>query len=243
MVFASNGIPRTLAAVLVMMLIGFGCGATLSDGSGEVASLGPTTVACSVIGSIRFPVDVLSGPELTREELAAEEVGRVLESFFVAGGGAEESGEYAEAEGFTVVSNELVLGYRDGDPISFFELDGESVAGWGGCQANRVDGDLVAERWYLTSPTESDAIILPIDVFGGGCVTNSGTETVTEVVSVDVLEATDQVTVTAWVRNLLGDEMCAGVGLVHHVEVELQEPLGERLLLDGGTIPASVPIS
>ena len=104
-------------------------------------------LACSVAGGVRFPVGLLDGPEFTGAELAATEVGRVLGSFFVGGEGEVEGGSYLLADGFSVVSESLVIGYDSGLPASSFEVVDGRVRAWGSCAPNYVRGDLVAARW------------------------------------------------------------------------------------------------
>jgi hypothetical protein len=226
-------------------LVAAACGAapdvdTGNPSAGRDPSVGGE-VACSVIGSIRFPVQHLAGPELAPDEFAAGEIGRTFESFFIGGEGSPEGGSYREAEGFTIVSDGLVLGYTDGRPNAFFEIAGDGVGGWGSCHPNLVEGDLVAYRWRPVSPVDRGLTTLPIEVEGGGCVTDSGTDITTEVASVEVVEEDEQVTLIAWVRDDRAQEMCAGVGLMVAATAELDSPLGDRILVDGGTVPSAAP--
>lgn len=199
---------------------------------------GSEEVACSVVGSIRFHTSYLDGAEYDGAEFADTEIGGILESFFVGGEGEPENQQYLGSDGFSVVSDSIVIGYQDDLPVTFFKLDGDGVSGWGGCQPTLVSGSLVAYRWQPVQPIESDSLVVPIQVEGGGCVTDGETEIITEVESVDVVEGPDRVDITVWVRERLVAG-CAGVGVMIDATAELSEPLGSRTLFDAGTIPAT----
>jgi len=188
------------------------------------------------VGSIRFPTSYLQGAEYDRAEFAATEIGGMLECFFVGGEGEPENQQYLGSAGFSVVSDSLVIGYQDDLPVTFFKLDGDRVSGWGGCQPNLVSGNLIAYRWQPAQPIQPDSLIVPIQVEGGGCVTDNETEVITEVQSIDVVESADRVEITVWVHERLVAG-CAGVGVMIDATAELAEPLGSRTLVDAGTIP------
>lgn len=222
---------RTPLVILLFALLAAGCGIgiDLTSGNGE-------EVACSVVGTIRFPTSYLQGAEYDRAEFAATETGGVLESFFIGGEGEPENQQYLGSDGFSVVSGSLVIGYQDDLPITYFKLDRERVSGWGGCQPTLVSGNLVAYRWQPAQPIEPDSSIVPIQVEGGGCVTGNETEVITEVQSVDVVESADRVEIIVWVRER-PVAACAGVGVMIDAKADLTEPLGSRALVDAGTIP------
>ena len=71
-------------------------------------------------GSTRFSASFLGGPELSPGEFVESPVGAELEAFFVDGPGSPEGGQFLRAEGFSVVSDSLVLGYSDLLPDSFY---------------------------------------------------------------------------------------------------------------------------
>jgi hypothetical protein len=228
------------------LLVALGLLAAVATACGTV---GPPSeseqVACTVAGSTRFPTAFLDGPESSRDEFTATEIGRTLERFFTDGDGAPEDFLYLDAEGFSVVSDSLVLGYLDGLPFVVFGLDGDRVTGHGSCHPNLVSGDRVTYRWQPVRPIDTDAITLPIEVDGEGCVTNGDTDVTTEIDSVDVVEDADSVRIVVWTRErerFLGDLLggCDGVGTLIDAEAVLAAPLGHRTLVDGGTIPGTV---
>jgi hypothetical protein len=198
-------------------------------------------VACSIAGGPRFSKTYMDGPEMTHDAFTATPQGRALEEFFVGGYGEVESGPYAELDGFSIVSDSYVLGYRDGLPIMDYTLDGDDVQQWGGCNTVLVYGDRTAGRWYPVGPIDATASVLPLRVEGGACVENGETRIVTEVVSIDVVETDDTVEITAWTREKGFTGMCAGVGIEIDAEVNLAAPLGGRILLDAGLIPPMPP--
>ena len=140
-------------------------------------------VACSISGQTRFAAAFLEGPEFTPEEFAAAtQEGPVLAAFFLGGAGEPENHHYMASEGFTVVSEGLVLAYQNGIPFADFSIEDGGVHGWGGCRPNLVDVDLVAYRWVPLPPVDRDATAVGIGVEGGGCVVAGKTDIVTEVV-------------------------------------------------------------
>ncbi len=68
------------------------------------------------------PVRYLAGPELTREEFLATDIGQILEATFIGGDAEAENFAYVRSDGFSIVSDSLVLGYRNGRPVSSFRL-------------------------------------------------------------------------------------------------------------------------
>lgn len=198
-------------------------------------------VACSISGQTRFAAAFLEGPEFTPEEFAAAtQEGPVLAAFFLGGAGEPENHHYMASEGFTVVSEGLVLAYQNGIPFADFSIEDGGVHGWGGCRPNLVDVDLVAYRWVPLPPVDRDATAVGIGVEGGGCVVAGKTDIVTEVVSIEVTESDDRVEIIAWTRDIGDYEMCAGVGVQIDAVAELSAPLGDRVLVDAGTVPPMV---
>jgi hypothetical protein len=229
---------RLLTVLSMLLVVSAACGRVGSASESE-------EVACTVAGSTRFSTTYLDGPESSREGFIATETGRRLERFFTVGDGAPEDFLYLDAEGFSVVSDSLVLGYLDGLPFVVFGLDGDRVTGHGSCHPNLVSGDRVTYRWQPVRPIDTDAITLPIEVDGEGCVTNGDTDVTTEIDSVDVVEDADSVRIVVWTRErerFLGDLLggCAGVGVLIDAEAVLAVPLGDRTLIDAGTIPDTV---
>jgi hypothetical protein len=185
----------------------------------------------------RFSPAFLDGPEYDHEEFFDTPIGTILEEFFTSGPGAGEGFMFVEAEGFSVVSSSLVLGYVDDVPTSSYRLEGDRIVGWGTCSLRWVEGELRAHRWRIGTDLTPDATEIPISVDGGGCTTNTGIEVVTEVAEIEVTETTDTVEITAWVRQLPWEGLCADVGLHHDATARLTSPLGDRVLLDAGAIP------
>lgn len=240
-----SAVFRSCLLLAVLSLVVSGCGVP-SEPAAEESDVPASTddasggVACSVAGGTKFSSSFLNGPELSREEFADTPVGAELDAFFVDGPGAPEGGQYQNAEGFSIVSDSLVLGYSDRLPDSFFVIEGGDVAGWGSCSPNLVSDDLVAGRWEPAGPINIRERTISLQVEGGACETDDGQEILTEVVDVDVEETESQVTITAWTRDKPFEGLCAGVGIMLDSQVELSSPLGDRSLLDGGTIPPRV---
>jgi hypothetical protein len=200
----------------------------------------PVEAACSVGGQARFALSFVDGPRLTAEEFIATEVGAGVDTFFTQGAGVPEGFMYRDADGFSQVSETLVLGYADGAIIAYFEVD-DPVGGWGTCTPTYVSGDLVAGHWYpATAALDHGALVVPIEVGAGACVTEDGIESMTELIEIQVSEYEDRIEVVAWTRNEQLDTPCAGIGISLEAEIELSAALGDRQLLDASTIPATV---
>jgi hypothetical protein len=221
---------RVAVPLVIALLVAAACGTGTPAG-------GEREVACSVGGSIRFPESFLQGPDQSRDRLAATVIGRVLDDFFMAGPGVDENDRYRDAEGFSPVSGTLVLGYVDGSPASYFTVEDGRVSGWGGCSPNLVEGDLVAVRWQPVQPVDLGATALSIEIFGDGCSTTAGTEIISEVVRIDVTETDGSVTIVAWTRTASLVGTCDEVAVLIGAQAQLATPLGDRTLLDGGTVP------
>lgn len=236
---------RSCLLVVVLGLVVSACGVPMepaaeeSDvpGSGDDSS---GDVACSSAGGTTFSSSFLNGPELSRNEFVDTQVGAGMEAFFVDGPGAPEGGQYERADGFSIVSDSLVLGYNGELPDSFFAIEDGGITGWGSCRPNMVSGDLVAARWEPAGPINIRGRTISLKVDGGACVTDDGHDVLTEMVDIDVEETGSQVTITAWTRDKSFEGMCAGVGITLDSQVELASALGDRSLLDGGPIPPRV---
>ena len=223
-------IRRLLLAAVSASLIASGCSFLGTLGAEEA-------VSCSYGGGSPFSKIYMNGPELTPYKFQQTPQGRTLNAFFIGGYGEVEAGPYGELDGFSIVSNSYVLGYRDGIPIMDYTLDGDDIQQWGGCNPVLVYGNRVASRWYPDTPIDATATVLPIRVEGGGCVEGSETRIITEIVSVDVVETEETVEIIAWTRDKGFTGMCAGVGIDIDAGAELASPLGIRTLLDTGLVP------
>ncbi len=105
-----KGIIAALAAAVVLI-----------GGCSHLQNLDPTVRAsCSVVGNDPFDLPYTRGPELTADQFLDTPQGEALDAFFTGGPGEVEGAEYLEADGFSIVSEGYVLGYRDGRPSSDF---------------------------------------------------------------------------------------------------------------------------
>ncbi|MCL1692191.1 MAG: hypothetical protein M3096_00765 [Actinomycetia bacterium] len=222
---------RLLLATVAASLVASGCSFLGTLGAEEA-------VSCSYGGGSPFSKTYMDGPELAPDEFRQTPQGQALDAFFVGGYGEVEAGPYGELDGFSIVSNSFVLGYRDGLPTMDYTLDGDDIQQWGGCNPVLVYGNRVASRWYPVGPIDATATVLPIRVEGGACVEESEPRIITEVVSIEVVETEETV---AWTREKGFTGMCAGVWIDIDAEAELASPLGARALLDAGLVrPAPV---
>lgn len=235
-----NGVKNILNRVvllLVILVLATSCG-----GSGGEPGRGgepDAAVACSAnVNDISFPARYLDGPELTGNDLLDTSAGQALETLFVGGDAAEEGGQFRESEGFSIVSEELVLGYKGGAVTWFFSMDENGVRGWGGCNPTHARPNQVTARWTPAGHVSAETTTFPIYVEGGACSTDSGNEITTVIESIEVEEKLDRVDVVVWTtERSLESEFCAGVGVHIDAEVVLTEPLADRSLVDAGVVP------
>ena len=204
----------------------------------QTASPPPRELACLPAG-IRFPDSYLDGPDLTRDEFLATPLGHLVEEYFAGAPDEPEAAPFPAVDGFSVVPGSLVLGFRGGLPVLAFEPSRGAVVLYPGCSLTRVQGDGVAVRWFLEQPVDADTTTLHIGVSAGGCV--PGTEILTDCCGQAVIEGPDSVSVAMWAtarpRSSATATTCDGTGFAVHDEVLLEEPLGDRVLLDGGFVP------
>ncbi len=120
--------------------------------------------------------------------------------------------------------------------------DGWRVAGMGQCDPRVVlSVDLGPADWWLDpdhATPGSDALELHVLVLERECA--SGTSADGRIAEPVVDYGPDAVTITIGVRRAAGDQTCQGNPPTPFV-VELTEPLGGRMLLDGGHAPPVVP--
>jgi hypothetical protein len=126
--------------------------------------------------------------------------------------------------------------------VSVENVDGAwRVGGWGGCTPMRVLAPGIGEAtWVLDDAasigpgtTEFTALVTERD-----CA--SGQPSVGRVLGPDIMMLEEQVLVTFAVRPLPGGHDCQGNPSTP-VRVVLPEPIGDRRLLDGSTLPPREP--
>ncbi len=191
-------------------------------------------LACSPDTAVRFPATFVPGPRFTAAEFTVTtEQGRALAEFFRNG---DDISLYREAEGFSVVSDTLVLAYRDRVPSAFFLLEGDRILEWGPCRPSLVDEVKFSVRWRPVDPLGPDVSTFRIEVDTSRCITPDGENVPAEVTSVEVTEGRDAVTVVVWSEEPPRGS-CVPLRGAATTIVRLDEPLGDRVLLDGGTVP------
>jgi len=206
----------------------------------QTSSPPPQEVAC-LTERVRFSASFLDGPLLARDEFLATPVGRAFDAFFVHGPGREGNTNYLSSEGFSVVSDSLVLGYEDGLPLLIFRPTDVAIASFPRCVLTMAVGDALAARWVLKEPVDAGTTSVQIAVAAEGCITTSGTEPLTALWGFSQIEYSERVEVTVWTRALVpSDGACIRTGIVLSEEVGLGAPLGNRTLLDGGFVPPFV---
>src|SRR3990172_1513632 len=206
----------------------------------QTSSPPPLEVACLAEG-IRFPASFLDGPQFTRDQFLATPTGHSFGAFFTRGPGQAANGPYLSAEGFSVVSESLVLGYSHGLPLLLLRPTDVAIASFPDCLLTMVVGDAVAARWVPEEPVDADATSLRVAVIAEGCTTATGTESLTELWGTSVVWDSQSVQVTVWTRpRTFSVDHCARTAVVLSEEIGLDAPLGGRALFDGGFVPPFV---
>lgn len=220
---------KTILALLALALLASAC--TSADSTDQ-------EIACSVTGSVRFDPSLLDAPEFTKEQFLETDDGQLLDAFFVGGIGEPEGEMYAAATGFSPIGGGTILGYTDGVPTAHFDIEDGDIRSWGGCRPQWVWGDRVAARFRVPAGLDGNRALLPILIEGGGCVVEGEVEITTVVAIVEVEESGGTIEIRPWTRERNFRSECAGVGVDIEHEIVLTAPLGQRLILDAGLIPA-----
>jgi hypothetical protein len=117
------------------------------------------------------------------------------------------------------------------------------VTGWGDCQPQRVLPPGLNDASWTLDPAEPrpgpDVQMFTALVTERECASGQSSEG--RVVGPDILALGDEVLVTFAVRPLRGDTQTCPGNPVTRVTVDLGSPLGDRQLLDGGTLPPGDP--
>lgn len=120
---------------------------------------------------------------------------------------------------------------------------GWQVTGWGDCQARRVlPAGLGDADWVLVPgqpPIGPDTRTFQADVTERACA--SGRSSEGRIAGPEILAIADQVLVTFAVRPFGGGVQTCPSNPPTRVTVDLGEPLGDRVLRDGGTLPPRDP--
>lgn len=203
-------------------------------------------LACNGAGQT-FPEAAIDGPVLDADDLANIPAGAAMVDAFTTGDAAVEDDAFDGAEGFVVLVDEadLVLfgGLESGEVASDYRVelvdDAWSLREWGGCTPTLVSApDSRAARWNVAGIGD-DGRRIEIAIEGGECVNEPGA-TRTRIASIDVVESDGRVEVVVWVQEPRPTaDLCEGVGIELPGTVELDEPLGSRALVDGGSTPAT----
>ncbi|MEX1281070.1 MAG: hypothetical protein AB1Z55_10150 [Acidimicrobiia bacterium] len=190
----------------------------------EAGDVGEITYACG-------PVRATADGELLLDPL--DEVARgaldVLLSF--------EEGSWLPTAGWGIGISEpdrLVLGARAGDEAFFAEfqpdMDGNWMpAGWGGCAVEAVTPGYGAADWEAAA---IDGSTLTLSVTERACANGEVPEG--RRVEAVVAETGAEVAITVFIEPVAGEATCPG-NPSFPLEVTLDEPLGDRVLVDGGS--------
>ena len=237
-------VRATLAFVAVAGLVA-GCSVLPSSGSDAPQILaGPVQFTCG-----RFPFGAEMLDRDGTDESAANPAAAALREHlakdtpdidFLPDHGWSLAGMDADGAEFVIAEGDLGMKVVE---VHAADLGPWIVTGWGDCQPQRVLPPGLGEGSWTVDPAASRP----------GAETQTFTALVTErdcasgqssegrVVGPDILEVGDEVLVTFAVRPLGGDAQSCQGNPPTRVVVDLGEPLGDRQLLDGGTLPPRDP--
>ncbi len=189
-----------------------------------------------------FPLTAVADP-VPRSEFLETPLGASLLDFYAADPSEGDKGMFERADAFVDLGGDAVGLIFDDDFVWVLDfepgVDGLQLETSYGCRP-RIAGDgLVAERWDLDTRSATADDEVAIRVLLGACANRDAKQTVSRI---DTVETQESVTITAWAMvfepSLLS---CAGVGNSEDIIVQLERPLGDRVVLDGSTIPAKPP--
>ncbi len=189
-----------------------------------------------------FPLTAVADP-VPRSEFLDTSLGVHILDFYAADPSAGDEEMFDRADAFVDLGYEAVGLIFDDEFVWVIDfvprVDGLQLEASYGCKP-RIAGDgLVAERWDLDTRSTAPDDEVAIQVLLGACANRDDKQTVSRV---DTVETQESVTITAWATvfdpSLLS---CAGVGTSEDILVQLERPLGDRVVLDASTIPAKPP--
>jgi len=93
--------------------------------------------------------------------------------------------------------------------------------------------------WRLASEPDPAATEFDIDVLGGGCHRRDGPDDLHPIADIRVDETQSSVQILVTLGPLPGSRsICAMIGAITQETVRLEQPLGDRRLIDGACEPA-----
>lgn len=241
-------ITRAQIAAIAVLVTLAACG---SQPPSPDASTAPPTIPPGDAAALRytcgqfpFAADMLQRPG--NAELGDDPIGVALRAHLAR---PDVEIDILPDRGWTLVGREparaeLVASDAGGQmlSISLAAEGGEwTVTGWGQCQPMRVLPQGLGDATWHLAPGQSigpETTTFEAMVTERACA--SGRSSEGRIVGPDVLALADAVLVTFAVRPLAGAQDCQG-NPATSVSVTLPEPLGERRLLDGSTLPPREP--
>jgi hypothetical protein len=186
-----------------------------------------------------FPLTAVTDP-VPRQEFLETPLGASLLDFYAADPPDGDGDMFDRADAVVGLGDGAVGLIFDGDFVwvldFVLQVDGLQLEASYGCRP-RIAGDgLVTEGWDLDTRSTTPDDKVAIQVLLGACANRDDKQTVSRI---DTAETRESVTITAWATafdpSLLS---CAGVGTSEDIVVQLDQPVGDRVILDGSTIPA-----
>ncbi len=240
---------RTWPAFVLAAALLAACGSGVPSPDPVTGTGGTGALLLGCDGGIIFTAAELDAPPGAEEGDGAEfdALREALARF------GSEMGAYVPASGWRLVARDgstvlFLARATDGDDppwrqVTVDLVDGRwQAGGTGGCNLRPVVGPGVgAASWSLdpafAAPGPADTEIR-VQVWERACA--SGEAAVGRVVGPVISYDTDAITITYGVRPKPGGATCQS-NPPTPVLLELAEPLGDRLLLDGGSFPAAPP--
>jgi hypothetical protein len=245
-------VRSTVAGILVASVMGAGCGGAAVSSLATAPS--PREIAGIRVVDQRdlrytcgsFPFDAGALDRAANDELDDTPVAAALRAHLTQGG---PDIDFLPDEGWRLTgqddtSAEFVTRDADGARVVEVAKDGTGwrVTGWGECQPRRVLPEGLGDAEWVLAPGQPaigpetrqfDALVTE-----RSCASGQSSEG--RIAGPDLVQVDDEVLVTFAVRPLPGGANCPS-NPATRVTVALGEPLGDRRLRDGGSLPARDP--
>jgi hypothetical protein len=235
--------PRFLSAVALCSVLLAACGSP-EEPVGPASQPSPTSSGSAILytcGGPSFDPAKLEGPGNLEDEESA--LGEALRALL-----ATPDGAMGGAESWRILSQDeeqVVVGAPSpGDDHAYVSAtfrragSGWEAAGWGDCSPKADIGKRSIALWELTEPVNEGTTEVQISVHEVAC--SSGRKLKEEQIQVDVEYREDSISILTSADPLAPQEAYNCIGNPStSITVRLDEPVGDRKLVDAGAYPPS----
>lgn len=198
-------------------------------------------LSCDPAEGGTFPESVLQEPGLSSDEFLITREGKAVQEKLTSMGVNDSEG-LSTADRYYILRPGFLAGVVSKDELvsvySFKSTDDSlEVINRGGCNPRRVRGRFYAATWDAVSDgTTNSGQRISLSVEGGYCA-GAKEETITVIEDIEVNETLRTVSILVWAHDPVIEATCGSIGTEIPLEVQLDQPLGDRRLLDIGEEP------